>query len=218
MSHFSVYVFTNEDSDRDVESLLAPYNEEIIVAPYIKYTKQQAIQKVREDIEKYKNGIYKEFLNDPESYKKECNNKDHIKYLEEGFPKKLNWSDEECFEDLKQYYDEDEVDNEGNLWSTYNPNSKWDWYDDEGGRWKDCLVTKEGKNTNGDYVSEIDWDKTPVPFAFVDSYGRWYERGEMGWWGIVTNEKDKDEYADSFKRFVKSLPEKINVTVVDCHI
>lgn len=39
MSHFSVYVFTNEDSDRDVDSLLAPYNEEIIVAPYIKYTK-----------------------------------------------------------------------------------------------------------------------------------------------------------------------------------
>jgi len=218
MSHFAVYVFTNEDSDRDVESLLAPYNEEIIVAPYIKYTKQQAIQEVREDIEDYKNSTYKEFLNDPESYKKRYNNKDHIKYLEEDFPKKLNWSDEECFEYLSQYYDEDEVDSEGNLWSTYNPNSKWDWYDDNGGRWKDCLITKEGENTNEDYVSEIDWDKTPAPFAFVDSYGRWYERGRMGWWGIVTNEKDKDEYVDSFKRFVESLPEKINVTVVDCHI
>ena len=44
MSHFTVYVFENEGG-RDVESLLAPYDESIVYPPYIEYTKKQAIAK-----------------------------------------------------------------------------------------------------------------------------------------------------------------------------
>ena len=214
MSHFVVYVFTE---DKDVDTLLAPYNEDMVVAPYIEYTKEQAIAKKRKEIEDFKNDLYTKFLEDPEEYKKNCTNEAHIKYLEEEFPKKLNWTDEECYEEIKQYYNENEIDEQGNLWSKYPPNAKWDWYT-EGGRWNDCLITKEGTRTNEDYASEIDWNRTSAPFAFVDSYGRWYERGEMGWWGIVTNEKDKDEYDEMFNKFVKKLDEDTKVTVVDCHI
>ena len=213
MSHFVVYVFTKED---DVETLLAPYDEELVVAPYIKYTKEQAIAKHREEIEEYKNSpIYQNYLADPETYKKNCRNEAHIRYLEE-FSRK-SWTDEECYEETKKWFDADAIDEQGNLWSKYPPNAKWDWYT-EGGRWNNCLVTKEGKNTNEDYVSEIDWDKTGTPFAFVDSYGRWYEKGEMGWWGIVSNEKDKGVFDEMFKKFVTKLDEDTKVTAVDCHI
>lgn len=46
--------------------------------------------------------------------------------------------------------------------------------------------------------------------------GKWYERGEMGWWGIVRNEKD--QWSDEFNKMFDALPDNTLVTVVDCHI
>ena len=218
MSHFAVYVFSNENG-KDVEDLLAPFDENIEYAPYVEYTKAQAITEARKQIEDYKHSrIYQEFLADPEAYKeKHKDNPGHIEYLEKEFPKKLNWTDDECYEDMRRWYEDDMVDEDGNLYSTYNPNSKWDWYE-TGGRWSGGLITKEGKETNEDYVNQIDWDKTSCPFAFVTPDGKWYEKGEMGWWAIVTNEKNKNDWESEFEEFLKSLDEDVFVTLVDCHI
>ena len=67
MSHFCVYVFHDENTT--VDELLAPYDENIEFAPYVLYTKEQAIAKVRSEIEAFRNGIYKEYLADPDKYK-----------------------------------------------------------------------------------------------------------------------------------------------------
>ena len=218
MSHFAVYVFTREDG-RDVEDLLAPYDENIICAPYVQYTREQAIAKTRAKIEEYKNTTYAEYLKDPQVYKEKHNLSDdnaHLIYLRDEFPKKFNWSDDECYEDVKQYFNDDMIDENGNLLSTYNPDSKWDWYE-VGGRWNNVLTTQNGTKTNEDLVSEIDWNETSCPFAFIDPIGRWYEKGEMGWWAIVANEKDKDSWQEEFKKAVKEYND-CTVTVVDCHI
>lgn len=216
MSHFTVYVFTKEDG-KDVEELLAGYDESIVYAPYIKYTKQQAIAEVRKEIEDYKNTRYAEYLMNPEAYEAAHDNEAHIKYLKEEFPKKLNWTDEQCYQDKAQWYEEDMIDENGNIYSTYNPNSKWDWYI-IGGRWTGGLVTKEGRETNSDYISEIDWNKTDIPFAFITPNGIWHERGEMGWWAIVTNEKEQDGWEAEFKKAIEKLDNDVLVTLVDCHI
>ena len=109
------------------------------------------------------------------------------------------------------------IDENGNIYSTYNPNSKWDWYT-IGGRWTGGLVTKEGRETNSDYISEIDWNKTDIPFAFITPNGIWHERGEMGWWAIVTNEKEQDGWEAEFKKAIEKLDNDVLVTLVDCHI
>lgn len=225
MSHFTVYVFSNNDG-ADVEDLLAPYNEGIEVAPYVKYTKQQTIARIRKEIEDYKNGVYKEYLSDPEAYKKKTKKNaynierynEHMHYLEVEFPKKLDWTDEECYEDLAKWYREDNmIDDNGNLLSTYNPNSKWDWYE-TGGRWAGGLITKDGRETNEDYVSEIDWNETGYPFAFVTPNGKWHERGEMGWWACVSNAKTNEDWHKIFDDAVKEMSDDTYVTLVDCHI
>lgn len=216
MSHFSVYVFTKPNG-AGVGDLLAPYDENLVYAPYIRYTKKQAIEKVRKEIEEYRNGTYAKYLSNPDKYKANCTNDKHIKYLEKEFSKKLEWTDEECYQDEAQWYPSDMIDEEGNLYYTYNPNSKWDWYE-IGGRWEGSLATVEGKNTNSDYVKEINWDKTPIPFAYITPGGFWKERGEMGWWAMVSNEKDKDVWETEFKNFVKTMGDDVIVTVVDCHI
>lgn len=216
MSHFAVYVFYKKDG-RNYEELLAPYDETLEYAPYIEFTKAQAIAKVREETEDYKNTIYAKYLADPEAYEAEHNNEDHINYLREIFPKQLEWTDEECYQDKRKWYDDDMVDDEGNLLSTYNPNSKWDYYS-VGGGWKNGLITKEGKATDEDYVSKIDWEKSGTPFAFITPNGVWHEKGKMGWWAIVSDEKSDSSWDEEFHKAVEKLGNDVTVTLVDCHI
>jgi hypothetical protein len=215
MSHFITLVFTKENG-RTVEELLAPYDENIVYAPYVLYTREQAIAKIRKEIEDYKNGPYTEYVSSPKKYEESHPNAEHINYLKNKFPKKLEWTDDECYEDMKGRFDEDMIKLNGDLLSTYNPNSKWDWYT-IGGRWNNYLKTLSGETTNEDYASEIDW-KDIIPFAFVTPIGEWHERGEMGWWACVSNGKNIEDWKSEFKEFLDNLDEDTIVTVVDCHI
>lgn len=54
-------------------------------------------------------------------------------------------------------------------------------------------------------------------FAVIKD-GKWYERGEMGWWGIVTDEKDRDAWNDEFSKLLDGLPDDTLLSVYDCHI
>ena len=215
MSHFITLVFTKENG-RTVEELLAPYDENIVYAPYVLYTREQAIAKIRKEIEDYKNGPYTEYVSSPKKYEESHPNAEHINYLKNKFPKKLEWTDDECYEDMKGRFDEDMIKLNGDLLSTYNPNSKWDCYT-IGGRWNNYLKTLSGETTNEDYASEIDW-KDIIPFAFVTPIGEWHERGEMGWWACVSNGKNIEDWKSEFKEFLDNLDEDTIVTVVDCHI
>lgn len=103
-----------------------------------------------------------------------------------------------------------------------NPNAKWDWYS-KGGRWSGYLTNKEGKTTDVEMLTEVDWDKTDVPFCFVNDNGEWIERGQMGWFAIVSNEKKKVDWDEEFKAYIQSLladPEanEIEVYAIDYHI
>ena len=103
-----------------------------------------------------------------------------------------------------------------------NPNAKYDWYTD-GGRWDGYLINSEGANTNEEMLTEVDWDKTDVPFCFVNAEGEWIEKGEMGWWGMVSNEKKQVDWNAEFKAYIQSLladedADKIEVVAVDFHI
>lgn len=56
-----------------------------------------------------------------------------------------------------------------------------------------------------------------VTFALLRE-GDWYERGEMGWWGCVSNEKDGPTWNEEFARLVDSLDDEDMITIVDCHV
>lgn len=46
----------------------------------------------------------------------------------------------------------------------------------------------------------------------------WYQRGEMGWFGISSGEVSEQEWLEQFAKLVDDLPEDTMLTVVDCHI
>ena len=90
------------------------------------------------------------------------------------------------------------------------------------------VVTKwptQYKSFEGDtvLVGHVDWqglkdksDGDAITFAVVTEEGQWVERGNMGWWAIVTNEDEG--YPEWFWQYVEQLPKDQRLWVVDCHI
>jgi hypothetical protein len=163
MSHYSVGVMlpnikSLKDSaliEKYVDLALAPFNENLEVLPYVSFTKEELLKYAKNNIQKYKETYYDKFLEDPEGYKEKCTNPKHIEYLEKEFPKRLVWTDEQILEYEYSKYNEEEIGFDGEIYSTYNPNSKWDWYA-IGGRWSGYITTKQGKQVDYCYVKDID--------------------------------------------------------------
>ncbi|QIG76052.1 hypothetical protein EVC24_031 [Rhizobium phage RHph_I4] len=99
------------------------------------------------------------------------------------------------------------------------------------------LDLAETLNTYGYVATPLKWDAglstkddiaeymsvgTPFSaFAFIDLEGNWNENGSMGWWGIVTDEKDEADWGATFSAFMKDLVENHSdkfLAVVDCHV
>jgi len=245
MSHFCVLVI-----GENPESQIEKYDENLELPMHMVATKEDLIKKQRKWIEDYKNGLYAEFLKDPEAYKAGCTNEKHIEYLEKTFPQMLEWTDEQCYqEEIKDYleYIEDgetwcEVHSDGSLWKTSNEKAKWDWYQG-GGRYRGKLKLKQPDDKHplydgwqfsdvdkGEYqrlrkegycdqalVGEISNLNEITTFALVKE-GEWYEKGEMGWWGIVTDPKDEDVWKEEVKKLLQGLSDDTLLTILDCHI
>ena len=133
------------------------------------------------------------------------------------------------------------------VYSTYNPDSKWDWYA-VGGRWSKSIKTKDGEFVDMCKFGEIDFEPYPedayvdgtdfwgnpckelkdgfewhydnkdnFPFCLVID-GVWYERAEMGWWALTSNEKDPQDWNKEVNNLLESLPVDSEVYNVDFHI
>jgi len=48
--------------------------------------------------------------------------------------------------------------------------------------------------------------------------GKWYEKGEMGWWACVSNEKDPKDWNLEFKKLLDEIPDDTMLSLYDCHI
>lgn len=209
MSHFVGLCF-----GANWESNLDQYDENMEVAPYIRYTKDEAIDEVkRRHAQSYENAL--------EALKKKDLDSESYEYFQKVLDKGLFISWEDAWEEVKKWgY---EIDSDENLLSTYNPDSKWDWYS-VGGRWGGFLHYKDVdpgfEETNVAYIHELDMDYLfeHTPFCFVTEDGEWIEKGEMGWWCSVSNEKSEETWKQQFIDYVKSLDANCLVTVVDFHI
>lgn len=288
MSHFTVLVIGD-----DPEGQLAPYSECIEVGPY-----------VREDVSILDQKRFQEYYS--KKHPEDSELPFAAMYAKYGYA--WNGASWKCNSD-GVWQD----------WSTYNPQSKWDWYS-LGGRWMGYFKMKEGvdgkvgepgafdnTSTPGwadqarkgdidfvgmrqDYVTKRlekydafhtflgdctfpDWDaimaKYPddidkaraeyqsIPiikeidkhedlrwlewseikmlllpreqyaelmakkairtFAVVMG-GKWYEHGQMGWWGIVTDEISENDWTNEFYKLLNSVPDDTLLSLYDCHI
>ncbi len=213
MSHFVTLVLVPKDSldvKGAVESLLAPYDEEITVAPYetdcyciggiARHAGVQAADREVGDM----NDLRTRYWNLPE----------------EGRPTWEAWTAAwtaaadrtEKAHPLYQKPDPqcEDCQGSGKRMTTYNPDSQWDWWT-IGGRWDGWL------SRSNRLKAKTAAAKGKVPFAIVTPDGAWHEKASMGWWGMVSNKKDDEAWADEAQRLLLAHPDAWAVAC-DLHI
>lgn len=113
--------------------------------------------------------------------------------------------------------------------STYNPKSKWDWYS-IGGRWDGQIQCRDGGGVEGRpfnntrlvkellYTAVYNGDpRVWCPFAVLTPDGEWHERGQMGRFGLVADDKGKDPWKEEVKKIYEAHRDCLAVAV-DVHI
>lgn len=159
MSHFTVAVITKgKPTEAVLSAMLEPYDENKEVLHFT--SREDLIKQKRKEISDFIDSNYARYIADKEKYLAECTNENHIKYITEEFPKKLLWTDEECYQDAIKYTEREDICKDGSVRSTYNPDSKWDWYQ-IGGRWAGLLTVRKGTPHE---IGEKSWvwdDKNP---------------------------------------------------------
>ena len=185
MSHYTVAVISRTGTEDEVEELLAPFDENMEVEKYVARTREEIIKEGKENkegwIEKLsQEDITKEklleVLTSP-AYDRArrllASETDQDFYEAEAWP--------------------DNVGPDGNEYSTYNPDSKWDWWD-IGGRWSGELRDYDGGEHN--VLRIANWDYNYIdPEEVTDRMRFWDITVE----GAEPTEEEKEKYWSLYK-------------------
>lgn len=210
MSHYSVAIISRRPSD--IDTLLAPYDENKRVPHYI--TKDKLILHELDNFERIKNNAFAEYLADPDAFAEKADD-GYLKFIANEFPQRFNWTDEDFYQEAIKDWEDDAIQPDGSVYSEYNPDSKWDWWYVRGS-WID------GFPEEGDKIKNIDpgvLDKV-VTYAVITPDGKWHAPGEMGWFACSSETDDEwDDWAKHYKeRFIDSADPNMYLILVDCHI
>jgi hypothetical protein len=80
-----------------------------------------------------------------------------------------------------------------------------------------CSIFGGPDDFHGTLEEYVEANTHDAPFAFIVDR-KWCQKGEMGWWGMVSDKKDLGTWREEFTAMLKSLPDDAVMTVVDCHI
>lgn len=202
MSHFTVTVVAA--SKEAVDDLLAPYNENTEVEPYVNWNREIAAKEHEKRLADLREKIAS---NDTEKY--------NIEYCVSRLAELEASSAEEFYLERLSHYEEENV-KDGEGYSTYNPKSKWDWYE-VGGRWDGCYF-KGNRGTVKDFLSRLDKNGWNPTFALVTSDGEWHAQAEMWWWAITFDDKPENDWKKEFIGLLGKEDPEATVYIMDCHI
>ncbi len=207
MTHFTVGIIVPNHELPNIESFIAdqmaPYDENEEVEPYVSYSIEEAQADLIRDIARYERIIQRR---DEDYHLEKC--QEHLERLRVTTP-------EEKYKDYVEYHKH--FDEDGDPISTYNPESKWDWYV-IGGRWDGWI---NGRETSREAVSdniattEEVLERGRIPHAIITPDGQWHEHGEMGWWGIMLTEND--DYLSEAKLLLSKYSGH-HIIILDAHI
>lgn len=234
MSHFAVLVITPNGTEAEAEDLLAPYSENLKVEPYDKAcwcVGMNARKSVRHKVEQEM---------PIEKARTKFNEREDVKRIfaestaagNYGFSQEIDdlWdvefvrpfeareaelldahpgkdaADPEC----------DECNGTGIENTTYNPNSKWDWYS-LGGRWIEEFLEFQGEPVSK-FIGAKNEDGSPKrTFVVITPDGRWLEKGRMLFFAVVSDKKDPQEWEVLYTETLEKYRDH-KALYYDCHI
>jgi hypothetical protein len=108
--------------------------------------------------------------------------------------------------------------------TTYNPDSKWDWYTVEG-RWSGYFALKDGSRVDEALKGDVDWEKMRSEdehsgrhhTVAIVGEGVYQAVGVVGWFGAVDTSHES-EWRERWWKVVDGLSDDAPLTLVDMHI
>lgn len=94
------------------------------------------------------------------------------------------------------------------------PAMAWIREDDEF-RWDDDVAVEYG--CTEDQYAELAANRAVSAFAVVKD-GKWYERGEIGWFACVRDENDERAWHQEMAKFLIEADDNTLISIYDCHI
>jgi len=197
MSHFSLLVVTENNSEEEVTEALQPFHEYEctgIKDEFVKWVDHTAEVKLEWTKGKdYKDRPFKERY-------------DNIRQFATDY----------------HGYQYDEASKSYGCYT--NVNAKWDWWV-VGGRYEGKLqlhptdrayTGADNDGWNCLRMKQIDTSKLTTFGVLLD--GEWIEQGSMGWWACVSDEKDPEVWDELLTETLARINPEHFVTVVDVHI
>ena len=172
MSHYTVMAIQRDGENKSVEELMAPYDENLDVESYVRWTKADLIEIERDRCLAYKKAVKaaEEVGWDEGEYGKRstAENLPSMRWLEavrQKYEPIADATDEEIWPLVKEYY-AGHLDADGNYVSTRNPMARWDYW---GEGCSESLAPKEGADPEEEWDPDsalaraVDWDETLKP-------------------------------------------------------
>ncbi len=206
MTHFTVGIIV-PPAVSDVESFIAgqmePYYEHNEAEPYVCYSIEQAQADIAGTIHRLELIINR---NEPHYDIAKC--RENLEQLRAMTP-------QQKYQDRIRHHER--FNEQGEPISTYNPDSKWDWYA-IGGRWDGWINDRDtSAESISDNIAPIEQAiaRDKIPHAIITPDGQWHERGQMGWWAnlLTENENWDPESKDLLGRYPG-----YRLVIVDAHI
>jgi hypothetical protein len=207
MTHFTVGVIVPAEKLPEVHDFIAkqmaPFDENTKVEPYVCFSIEQAKAEIERDIRRFEQIIHtKEAGFDLDK----C--RDIVTAMRTSTP-------EQRYREYVQHHEQ--FNTQGEPLSTYNPDSKWDWWV-IGGRWDGWI---NGMTTSHTAVSDNlastaqVIERGIIPHAIITPDGHWHARGQMGWWAIQLT--DNEGWVDHVREILARYPDD-HLVIVDAHI
>lgn len=211
MSHFSVAVITKTGSEKEIEKLLAPYQEnnmEDCPKEYLKFFEDEDCEI---DDETGKKGYWENPNAKWDWYvvggrwsnliKKKDGNKTDIEKISN-----IDLTmDKKTYKEFARYWEV--VVDGGKLLDNEKEDDFFSFYKKE--YYTEQYKTKENYATQQASFST---------FAVVTPEGEWIEKGKMGWWGVNdATEESRNSYNKQFSQLLEEHGDYF-LTIVDCHI
>ncbi len=206
MTHFTIAIVVPhdiQDIDAFITEQMAPFDESLKVKPYVSYSIVKAATELHDTMHRFERIISR---NDPNYNIEKC--REEIERLRQTTP-------EQRYQEYLKYHDR--FNHAGEPISTYNPDSKWDWYV-VGGRWDGWINDRKASGERIDAnmaTTEQAIERHKIPHAIITPDGQWHEHGEMGWWGIMLTENEQWD-TEALKLF--ALYPGHQVVIIDAHI
>jgi hypothetical protein len=208
MTHFTVGIIVPQDKVPYIETYIyrqmEPYDERIEVDPYVCYSLDMAQAEIERDVSRLQRIVERQAQN--YSLDK-C--RDRLAKLRVTTP-------EERYREYAQHHEHFNA--QGEPLTTYNPDSKWDWWV-IGGRWDGWITgnATAGRESVEDNLAPTEHaiERNIIPHAIITPDGQWHERGKLGWWAVLlTENEDWDAQA---KEILFGYPGH-SFVILDAHI